>query len=187
MSSSTPHERACWQVVDAQIHEELSQMLSLDEAERQALVALKPAAEAESKRFADSFYGRLMAHPNTAEFFEGVDLEARHQTISQWFAALFSGQYDADYVERRLRIGVVHVRIGLPVRYPLAMMDLVMQHAEAVATTAADPNLAKSAVHKVIALDVAVFNQAYEHEQLKHLSTLVGSERLARRLLMGEA
>lgn len=35
----------------------------------------------------------------------------------------------------------------------------------------------------MLALDVAIFNQAYEDYQLRHLAELVGGERLARRLL----
>lgn len=42
-----------------------------------------------------------------------------------------------------------------------------------------------AAFRKVLALDVAVFNQAYEDNQLQHLSELVGGERLARLLLSG--
>jgi hypothetical protein len=38
-----------------------------------------------------------------------------------------------------------------------------------------------------LALDIAVFNQAYEDTQLKHLAEMVGNERLARRLLTQEA
>lgn len=87
----------------------------------------------------------------------------------------------------RLRIGHVHVRIGLPVRYPLAMIDVVMRFGQSVTQTSATPDAAGAAFQKVLALDVAIFNQAYEDNQLRHLADLVGGERLARRLLMGEA
>ena len=40
---------------------------------------------------------------------------------------------DAEYVAHRLEIGHIHVRIGLPVRYPLSMIDVIMQHGEQVA------------------------------------------------------
>jgi hypothetical protein len=65
------------------------------------------------------------------------------------------------------------------------MIDIVSEHGEAIAETSDDPDAAKAAFRKVLALDVAIFNQAYEDNQLKHLSDLVGGERLARRLLMG--
>jgi hypothetical protein len=65
------------------------------------------------------------------------------------------------------------------------MLDVVMPFGEQVARTSPEPERATAAFRKVLALDVAIFNQAYEHEQLKHLADLVGGERLARRLLTG--
>jgi len=65
------------------------------------------------------------------------------------------------------------------------MVDVIAKFGEQVAAGAADPELALTAFRKVLALDVAVFNQAYEDNQLKHLSELVGGERLARLLLSG--
>jgi hypothetical protein len=50
-----------------------------------------------------------------------------------------------------------------------------------------DPETAKEAFRKVMSLDIAVFNQAYEDRQLEHLADLVGGERLARRLLTGSS
>ncbi|HAT77370.1 MAG TPA: Globin-coupled histidine kinase, partial [Flavobacterium sp.] len=83
-------------------------------------------------------------------------------------------------VRRRLKIGQVHVRIGLPVRYPLAMIDVILAVGKKV--TAQNPD-AQAAFHKLLALDMAIFNQAYEDTQLKHLVHMVGNERLARRML----
>ena len=70
-------------------------------------------------------------------------------------------------------------------RYPLAMLDVVMPFGELIARTSPSPDAAVSAFRKVLALDVAIFNQSYEDNQLKHLAELVGGERLARRLLTG--
>jgi len=93
---------------------------------------------------------------------------------------LFSGKYNGEYAQKRLKIGQVHVHIGLPVRYPLAMIDIVMEYG---LMAAAENEAAKRAFRKLLALDIAVLNQAYENSQLKHLSETVGNERLARRLL----
>jgi hypothetical protein len=60
-----------------------------------------------------------------------------------------------------------------------------MPFGEQVARQSNQPEAALTAFHKVLALDVAIFNQAYEDNQLRHLAELVGGERLARRLLTG--
>ena len=175
-------DKKSWAVKDEAIFAELATLLELTPDEIKALNALHGTAQGMSEEMASSFYTRLMAQDNTKEYFAGVDLGRMHKATGKWFADLFCGNYDTAYVRERLNIGVIHVRIGLPVRYPLAMIDLISAYGEKVTAGNA---VAQSGFRKVLALDIAVFNQAYEDNQLKHLAELVGGERLARRLLTG--
>lgn len=180
------HDRTSWQIRDEQVLDELVALMALTPAEAALLAAGQAVAAVVAPRLAGAFYGRLEAHPETAEYLRETNMAARHQLIGQWFNELFSGCYDRDYARRRLRVGEVHVKIGLPVRYPLAMLDVVMAAGEVVARQSDDPAAALVAFRKLLALDVAIFNHAYEDAQLRHLADLVGGERLARRLLMGQ-
>ena len=65
------------------------------------------------------------------------------------------------------------------------MLDVIMPYGEQTAAKSPQPEVAIRAFRKVLALDVALFNQAYENNQLHHLSDLVGGERLALLLLTG--
>jgi hemoglobin-like flavoprotein len=178
-------DKKSWQIKDEAVYEDLVNLMDLTNEEVELLKALKPEAEKQTRKMTEDFYTRLLAHEMTKEYFEGQDMERLHQMIGDWFIELFSGQYDRNYVKRRLRIGQIHVKIGLPVRYPLAMIDLINSHGQQVAESSSNPAEAKEAVRKVTALDIAIFNQAYEDNQLMHLVDLVGNERLARRLLQG--
>jgi hypothetical protein len=178
-------QRSSWTVKQEDIHAELASMMDLSDDEKALLADLQDEASAQADALTDDFYDRLLAHDNTKEYFEGEDMEERHAMIADWFVDLFNGTYGQEYVAQRLKIGHVHVRIGLPVRYPLSMMDVIMQHGEAVTDTSSDAAQAKDAFQKVMSLDIAVFNQAYEDRQLEHLAELVGGEKLARRLLTG--
>jgi hypothetical protein len=180
-------DRTSWQVKDAAILDELVSLMGLTADEAAALKGLKSQALEAAPALLDMFYGRLFKHPNTAEYLEGVSMDRLHTMVAEWFADIFSGVYDHAYVQKRLNIGQVHVRIGLPVRYPLAMLDVIMPVGENVARKSAQPELALTAFRKVLALDIAIFNQAYEDNQLSHLAELVGGERLARLLLSGAA
>jgi hypothetical protein len=177
--------RKSWAVESEDTHAELIEMMALSAEETSLLAALQDVAEDQADALTNDFYDRLLAHDNTAEYFEGEDMNERHEMIADWFVDLFRGQYDEAYVAQRLHIGHVHVQIGLPVRYPLSMIDVIMQHGEKVTTQSDAPDQAKEAFQKVLSLDIAVFNQAYEDRQLEHLANLVGGERLARRLLTG--
>ena len=178
-------ERTSWTIKDEAVYEDLAQLMNVTDEDTTLLKELYSEAEKRTRNMTDDFYNRLFAHEMTKEYFEGKDMEYLHKMIGDWFLDLFRGTYDQEYVKQRLKIGYVHVKIGLPVRYPLAMIDIINAHGESIAETSSNPEKAKEAVRKVTALDIAIFNQAYEDNQLKHLVELVGNERLARRLLQG--
>lgn len=176
-------DRMSWLVKDTAVMVELVELMGISPSEQALLGELSDAATALAPAMVEAFYARILQHEATAEFVQGSAMERLHATAAQWFAELFCGQYNADYARRRMAIGHVHARIGLPVRYPLAMIDVVLPFGEAVAGQSSRPAEALAAFRKVLALDVAVFNQAYEDHHLRHLAELVGGERLARRLL----
>ncbi len=179
-------DRSSWQIKDEAVLTELVQLMNLSADEAAILTSLHDAAQKQAPAMREDFYTRLLAHPQTAEYFTDINMSRMYAMLQNWFIELFSGVYDEAYAQRRINIGKVHVRIGLPVRYPIAMLDVAMAHAEAVARTHPQSDAAMAAVRKVVALDVAVFNQAYEDRQIQILANTVGNERLARRLLSEE-
>lgn len=178
----TVEDRKSWATKDEAVVHELLGMLQITPEECALLASLQDEARANVRAMVDEFYQRLLAHEFTREFI--TDPDALRVTLTKWFMELFSGKYDDAYAASRLAIGLKHVLIGLPVRYPLMMLDVISRHGEKIA--AARGPAAVDAFRKVLALDTATFNQAYENCQLLHLSELTGSERLARRLLTGE-
>lgn len=178
-------ERTSWNVKDEKVLGELVALMGLSSEEAALLGGLNDQSRAAAPRMTEAFYERLLKHQNTSEYLEGLSNERMHSMLGDWFVGLFSGTYDEAYTRQRMVIGEVHVKIGLPVRYPLAMLDVILPFGEEVARQSPQPDQAVVAFRKVLALDVAVFNQAYENNQLKHLSELVGGERLARLLLAG--
>lgn len=175
-------DRQSWTVKDEAILDDLVALMGLTEAEKRAMAGAKSQAAALGSQLVDAFYTRLLNHENTAEYLAGM-VEHLRGTLINWFLELFSGTYGKEYAQSRLTIGKTHVRIGLPVRYPLAMMDVLMEFGEKVAAASPNPELTAKAFRKLAALDIAIFNQAYENTQLAHLAELVGNERLAHRLL----
>lgn len=172
-----------WKIKDEVVLDDLVALMGLSDNEKNILAGLKDEAEAEAPKMSEEFYECLVAHEPTAEYLEGK-VEHLHKSLQAWFVQLFSGQYDEAYVKDRQAIGHVHMRIGLPVRYPLAMMDVMLRHGEQVATQSDQADAAKAAFRKLLVVDIAIFNQAYADEQLRHLAEAVGNEHLARRLLM---
>ncbi|AKG69858.1 Globin-coupled histidine kinase [Serratia fonticola] len=176
-------KRMSWDVKDENIVDDLVALLCISSEECKLLQTLQQEAEKISKRLVDEYYDLLIAHELTNEFI--TNLPALKSTLAQWFVKLFCGNYDKDYASDRLRIGMAHVRIGLPVRYPLAMFAVLDRYGVEVAEKGGEA--AVNAFRKVLALDVATFTQAYDNTQLNNLKDLVGgSGDLARRLLHDE-
>jgi hypothetical protein len=175
-------DRISWQIKDEAILSDLRSLMAISASDEALLTGVQAHADAAAIALVDDFYGRLLNHEATAEYIGGL-VDHLRVTLQDWFVRLFQGNYDEAYVRSRLQIGKTHVRIGLPVRYPLAMMDLMIKHGHAITTHSSDPQGAQLAFNKLMALDIAIFNQAYENRQLQHLSEMVGNERLARRLL----
>ncbi len=182
--SSEP-TRSSWAIKDEAVLAELISLMDLNPTDIAMLKELHPHARTIAPQMARAFYTRLLARSETSEYFIGKPMAALHGTISDWFVDLFSGTYDSTYARKRLQIGLIHVKIGLPVRYPLAMMDVILEYGQQLVAHSSTPAQALRAFHKVLALDIAIFNQAYEDNQLKHLAELVGGERLARIVLAG--
>jgi len=176
-------DRKSWLVKDEAVLDDLTTLMQLTDAEKSVLAGYQEQAKGVTDEMMETFYGRLLKHANTAEYLDGKVERVKH-ALSEWFVQLFSGHYDQTYVQSRLKIGRLHVQIGLPVRYPLAMMDVMLHYGHRIT---AGNTVAEDAFSKLLALDIAIFNQAYEDSQLQHLAEMVGNERLARRLLTQEA
>ncbi|MBC7204068.1 MAG: GGDEF domain-containing protein, partial [Pusillimonas sp.] len=73
----------------------------------------------ESAEFADAFYEHLTKFATLRSKLEGDERLARLKHVqSQYFKSLTAGRYGDGYIRDRLRVGVVHQRIGLePVWY----------------------------------------------------------------------
>lgn len=154
-----------WSHGDDLLLAELTRLVGLSAEETAALAALHEEAEGIAPTLNDTFYDRFPAAGQTQGSFPGADRSRMQRLTGQWFVNLFSGRYDELYVKGRLAIGLMLAEIGLPVRYPLALLDLTGELGERVAARSERPETALQAFRKVLSLDVAVFTQAYESSQ----------------------
>lgn len=64
---------------------------------------------------AERFYGHILAFPELRDIIEKhSNVDKLRRTLTTYFRSLFSGRYDDETVEGRLRIGIVHDKIKLP-------------------------------------------------------------------------
>lgn len=102
---------------------ELLQFTATDE---QLLTAVKACIENNLDAITDYFYQNLLKSPSLSIIIGDVGtLNKLKSSLSNYIKQLFSGNYDIDYVNSRLRIGLVHKRVNVsPNMYLSAVISL---------------------------------------------------------------
>lgn len=171
----------------AAVFDEMKSFLEFDAADAARLKAMAPIFAKHGAGITDRFYETLGRFPTTAALIEGR-VDHLKKTHGAWMADLFSGDYGADYLERRLRIGAVHVRIGLPPYYVEAVMNIIRMGGHDALTRELGDLAAVEAHYgslvKILDLDLMIINLAYADERLNRMTKITGmSRKLVERLI----
>ncbi len=96
-------------------------LLGIDEADIRTLCDCRRNIAASVEAIVDEYYWRETAIPELALIIGDADTLARLKvTMRRYVLDLFEGYYDLTYVNNRLRIGKVHHRIGVTLKYYIA-------------------------------------------------------------------
>lgn len=132
---------------------------------------LLPLVEPAFDRLLEDFYVTVRTEAEAARVITGgpAQVERLKVTLREWLVELFSGQYDADYLARRWRVGWRHVEIGLdPVFANVALARLRHGLIAAICTNwdSAPEDLAAflGALNKALDLDMTMIEDAYQTE-----------------------
>ncbi len=149
--------------------------LSLDEQDAALLKSLHTMLDAHRDELAEVFYAHLLRFPEIRPLLGDASKLARlKQAQTVYFGQLTQGTYDQAYVENRLRIGIVHQRVGLTpkwymsayCKYMSVVMPLILGH------YAAEPERGLAgcrALLKVIFFDMGLALDTYFHAEHKAL------------------
>ena len=146
--------------------EEMKRYVRLDDRDAEMLRAFRPIAAPHFERIAREFYERIREHEEAHAVFTGEAQILRLQrSLVAWMARILSGSYDETYAEETRKIGVVHVRVGLPQRYMFTAMALIRVALEAITETLpADATPTRVALTRVLDLELALMVESYrEH------------------------
>jgi Protoglobin len=171
--------KQAYHISNDELISELERFLDITDQDRILLAKIQPLLTAQTANLEKAFYTKIRSEPTIAEFLAGSDIESR-QVVSAWFNDLLSGKYDRDYFNKRCKIGITHVRIGLPIRYPIAMMEVVRRYSSDVLQQNLPPEevlAAQSLINRLLGLDLAIFNHAYEDSMFQRLDLSAGISR----------
>ena len=85
------------------------------------------------------------------------------ETFIEWFHEMFTGMDDCgkDYADRRWKIGLVHVRIGIGPQHVVPAMATVIREAGQRSKTDGKSEEIKEALGRICMIDLAFIEQAY--------------------------
>ncbi len=99
------------------------QLLGLTAPELQELARVRYLIEADLDQMIEAFYSFQTSIPEINSIIGDADTLRRLKMAQhQYILDLFSGCYDSHYINNRLRIGLVHKRIGVEPRFYLAAL-----------------------------------------------------------------
>jgi signal transduction histidine kinase len=166
-----------------QRYRELQSYLDWTDEDAARIVAAAPLLESGLRNLVDDFYAEIEHHPGASKVITGgqPQIDRLKGTLIQWVRELFLGKYDADYVLRRWRVGWRHVEIGLDQVYTnMALsrlrMGLLRDLQQQWPGTEAQLGETARSIHKLLDLDLAIIEDAYQAEYMLRLQR---SERLA--------
>lgn len=99
--------------------------MQIDEATGNALREFWPVVEAALPAVLDGFYGHVEGEPALARMIGSQSGRLKQAQTSHW-GRMFSGRFDAAYVEGVRTIGLVHNRIGLEPRWYIGGYNFVL-------------------------------------------------------------
>ena len=134
--------------------------------------------EQESYSFADSFYTHLLEFPPLRSLLPDAPTIDRLRTLqSAYFSKLTEGDYGPEYVKDRLRVGLVHQRIGLEPKWYLGAYRKYLSDLMPVLwrTLADEPEKfmpTYDALLKIVSLDMGLALDTYfqaDSQSIRHL------------------
>jgi len=141
---------------------------------------------------AEQFYAYLGSDPEMNAILNHTPerIHRLRETFVQWFYEMFTGMDDWGnaYAERRWRIGLVHVRIGIGPQHVVPAMATVIRDIDKRLKANDKPAELQEALSRICMIDLTFIEQAYiEVSSAAVLQETGWTERLFKRLIAAGA
>jgi diguanylate cyclase (GGDEF)-like protein len=146
-------------------------------ADAAALMRARPYVLPALDAVVEEFYRRQKENEDIALILgDGETMRRLRVAQRHYIDDLFSGVYDENYVNSRLRIGVVHRLIGVAPKYYLSavgtLRQLVGRAVDTHVPDAVSAALVKAAIEKLTHFDTALVFDAYIHGMVAEIETV---------------
>lgn len=150
-----------FRLTDAERDQRLA-FLHLARADFQRLAALREDIRKQIPAIVAEFYVDLLKYSEPRrQFADAKKMERVQAAQRDYLLSLFGGEPDDAYIEQRLRIGDIHERIGVPLKWYIASMGWFFERLVAAMPAASRTPEAVVALNKVMNLDLQLALESY--------------------------
>jgi len=153
--------------------------VDLTDEDVRILKGLAPLIARHADAIVEGFYANVARYQSLQDVIKkaGSSIERLKSAQKQYLLELFGGDYGENYFERRLKIGVVHNKIGLTPRWYLGSYSVYVQLITPLVMRKCifRPKLAEKtmvAINKIISLDSQLAIDTYIHAVMEDLKSV---------------
>lgn len=151
-------------------------LLDFTSRDTEVLVGCRPLISAHIDRIVDDFYRIQTNNPDIANLIGDADTLERLQCAQRrYIMDLFSGVYGMEYINNRLRIGLVHKRIGVEPKLYLSAVHLLRSLLlDCISREGTEDDVTQGvgrALDKLIYFDVTLVFETYIQSMLAEIET----------------
>lgn len=143
----------------------LEKRVGFTDADKALLVAHANWGLEIAPKMADHFYTYLGRDPEMNAILNETEgrIHRLRETFTQWFHEMFTGMdnWGTAYADRRWRIGLVHVRIGIGPQHVVPAMATVVFEVGKQLKLEGQSEAMKDALSKICMIDLAFIEQAH--------------------------
>lgn len=162
-----------------QRYRDLQTYVGWTEADAERVRRIAPLIADSFTDIVEAFYREIDLHAEARKVITGGPEQVARlkQTLHVWLTELLGGRYDAEYVDRRWRVGLRHVEIGLEQIYTNAALSRVRQGLTARlmqtwSGTSDDLLQLTLSLNRLLDLDLAIIEDAYHYEYQRRRSQI---------------
>lgn len=155
----------------AALIEELKNYIGFSQADVERLRAFATHVVPRRRELSQMFYDFILRNPEVERLIRthGTQLDQLRLTWEQWADELVGGDYGGPYAESRLRVGAVHLRLGVEERFTVAAFNIVRQFFHDLVCEVFEHEMQAcrdtiASLNRVLDLDLSLICHAYDHE-----------------------
>lgn len=146
------------------------QIIDLTPEDLRVTKSLRPFIDQNIQKIVNDFYKNLEVEPKLLDIInQHSSIDRLKTTLRRHIAEMFNGVVDESYIQTRLRVAHVHVKIGLPTKWYLGAFQNIMNSViHIIQENVEDKDeriLAMRAVTKIFSLEQQLVIEAYDRER----------------------